>query len=491
MRNCFLLLVGLICFSENYSQMPTQQVSEAKITDTFAWKATLSFKVPTTSDSAILIYSTSPLTSLNLTNKFYGVGSHITLGVKVVKKFYKGTNTISHTIFGLQANTTYYLAFYTFNNNANGIFYNQTNPTGLIFKTKGRAIGNYYSTLDTNKATFLSKLGALLRNHNMSPTWYTDFRMVVNEIYERDTFVTNSSKKYVVCSYSGIQSIYDPPFSFATTNFNREHTLPKNWMNFRGINNNDLVNYPEGADWHNLTLTDANVNAQRSDYVFKAPKNASSIGGARFFENKSNYNDTNNCFEPQNSYKGDAARCIFYMQTCYHKTLDSNWGLKTGLRSFAKNQNDALLIQWAKNDPPDNQEIAKHEYIASVQRSRNPFIDFPDWIECIHFKDLTMLKTCQGLEIKNSISESRANEWDVWYYKTEEGKYCIKLYNDKISVIEISVYNLNGKQIKSEKSRINEGENALPLDLTRIPKGHYILNIKSTEREKSFKLLLD
>ena len=33
MRNCFLLLVGLICFSENYSQMPTQQVSEAKITD--------------------------------------------------------------------------------------------------------------------------------------------------------------------------------------------------------------------------------------------------------------------------------------------------------------------------------------------------------------------------------------------------------------------------------------------------------------------------
>ena len=102
-----------------------------------------------------------------------------------------------------------------------------------------------------------------------------------------------------------------------------------------------------------------------------------------------------------------------------------------------------------------------------------------------------MLKTCQGLEIKNSISESRANEWDVWYYKTEEGKYCIKLYNDKISVIEISIYKLNGKQIKSEKSWINEGENSLPLDLTGIPKGHYILNIKSTEREKSFKLLLD
>ena len=102
-----------------------------------------------------------------------------------------------------------------------------------------------------------------------------------------------------------------------------------------------------------------------------------------------------------------------------------------------------------------------------------------------------MLKTCQGLEIKNSISESRANEWDVWYYKTEEGKYTIKLYNDKISALEIILYDLKGKQVKSEKSRINEGENALSLDLSAFLKGHYILNIKSTEREKSFKLLLD
>lgn len=491
MRNYFLLIATLFCFSQSTAQMPTQQVSEAKITDTFAWKASLSFKVPTTSDSAILIYSTSPLTSLTLTNKFYGAGSHITPGVKVIRKFYKGTNTISHSIFGLQANTTYYLAFFTFNNNGNGIFYNQTNPTKLTFKTKGRAIGNYYSTLDTNKATFLSKLGLLLRNHNMSPTWYSDFRMVVNEVYERDTFVNDSSKRYVECSYSGIKALYNPPFSFPGTNFNREHTLPKNWMNFRGIDNNELTNHMEGADWHNLTLTDGNVNSQRSDFVFKVPKTPSNMGAARYFENKSNYKDTNNCFEPQNSYKGDAARCIFYMQVCYHKILDSNWGLKTGLRSFAKNQSDALLVQWAQNDPPDNQEIARNEYIASVQGSRNPFIDFPDWIECINFKDLTMLKTCQGLVVKNSITNSISSEWDVWYYKTEEGKFSLKLYNDKISLVEISIYNLNGKQIKSEKYRINEGENALPLDLIGISKGQYVLNIKSTEREKSFKLLLD
>lgn len=470
--------------------MPTQQVSEARITDTFAWKVNLSFKVPTTSDSAILIISTSPLTSLSLSNKFYGVGSNITPGVKVVKKFYKGTNTISHTIFGLLANTTYYAVFYTFNNNVNGIFYNQSNPPSLSFKTKGKIIGNYYASLDTNKATFLSKIGQLLRNHNMSPNWYSDFRTVVNEVYERDTFVSNSSKRYVVCSYSGIQAIYVPPFSFAVTNFNREHTLPKNWMNFRGIPNNDLVDYAEGADWHNLTLTDGTVNSQRSDFVFKTPKTPTSIGAAKYFENKSSYSDTNNCFEPQNSYKGDAARCIFYMQTCYHKILDSNWGLKTGLRSFAKNQNETLLIQWAKNDPPDNQEIARHEYIASVQGSRNPFIDFPDWIECINFKDITMLKTCEGLVVKNSISENLNSEWDIWFYEHELKKYIIKLYNDKISPIEIALYDLSGKKVKSENFQLNEGENALFYEMPLIPSGNYILVVKSSERMKSFRLLL-
>jgi endonuclease I len=491
MRYTILKLILLLVIQNVEAQMPTQQVSEAMITDTFAWKANLSFKVPTTSDSAILIISIAPLTSLTLTNKYYGLGSNITSGIKVVKKFYKGTNTISHTIYGLQANTTYYLVFYTFNNNGSGIFYNQVNPTKLSFKTKGRTIGNYYSTLDTNKATFLSKLGVLLRNHNMSPTWYSDFRLVVNEVYERDTFINDSSKRYVECAYSGIKAFYNPPFSFPGTNFNREHTLPKNWMNFRGINNNDLVDYAEGADWHNLTLTDGNVNAQRSDFVFKVPLTPSSMGAARYYENKSKYSDTNNCFEPQNSYKGDAARCVFYMQTCYHKLLDSNWGLKTGLRSFAKYQNESLLVQWAKNDPPDNQEIARHEYIASVQGSRNPFIDFPDWIECINFKDLTMLKSCQGLEIKNSISESTAAAWDVWYYKTEDDKYAVKLYNDKISPLEIRVYDLNGKLKLSENYKVNEGENALPLDLTGFSNGYYILNIKSTEREKSFRLLLD
>lgn len=474
--------------------MPTQQVSEFMVVETFAWKIKLSFKVPTTSDSAILIISRSPLTSVTLTNKFYGVGSNISGDIKVVKKFYNGTNTINHTIYGLLANTDYYLAMYTFNNNTNGIFYNQTNPPRLTIKTKGRTFGNYYSTLDTNKATFLSKLGVLLRNHNFNPTWYTDFRNIVTEVYERDTFLKDSSKKYVVCDYSNIKAFYSPPFSFNMTGFNREHTLPKNWMNFRGIPNTDLTDYAEGADWHNLTLTDGNVNSQRSDFVFKVPKTPSFMGAAKYFENKSKYTDTANCFEPQDNYKGNAARCVFYMQVCYHKILDSNWGLKTGLRSFAKNQQQSLLKQWAKQDTPDNFEIARNECIASIQGSRNPFIDFPSWVDCIDFDDIRLLKTCEGLVVtnpNNNLTANEKNEWDVWYYNHENKKYSIKLFYDKISPLEINLYNLNGQLVKQEKTNVNEGENALLFDLSDLSIGQYILELKTNERAKSLKLLVE
>lgn len=474
--------------------MPTQQVSDFMVVETFAWKIKLSFKVPTTSDSAILIISRSPLTSVTLTNKFYGTGSNISGDIKVVKKFYKGTNTINHTIYGLLANTDYYMAMYTFNNNTNGIFYNQTNPPRLTIKTKGRTIGNYYSNLDTNKATFLSKLGVLLRNHNLSS--YDSFdEHLVTELYERDTFINNESKKFVACEYSNIKAFYTGKFSFPATNFNREHTLPKNWMNFRGVPNGNLVDYPEGADYHNLTLTDGTTNQLRSDYVYKIPtKSVKTIGSARYSENTSNYNDTNNCFEPQDNYKGNAARCIFYMQVCYHKILDSNWGLKTGLRSFAKNQQQSLLKQWAKQDTPDNFEIARNECIASIQGSRNPFIDFPSWVDCIDFDDIRLLKTCEGLVVtnpNNNLTANEKNEWDVWYYNHENKKYTIKLYYDKISPLEINLFNLNGQLVRLEKTRVNEGENALLYDLSDLSDGHYILELKTNERAKSFKLLVE
>lgn len=488
-----ILFLSLVFSYSLYSQVPTDSIREFTIVDSFAWKVSMTVKVPTSVDSAILLISKSPISStLSLTNQHHGIGKSIQTGIKVKKKFFSGPNTISFDINSLEANTDYYLAFFTFNYTV-GYFY-QAKPVLKKIRTKAGNPGAYYKSVDTNRAAFLSSLATLLKNHDMTTANYSDFRNVASEVYENDTFYNDSAKKYVLCSYSDIKGFYSGSFSFSATKFNREHTLPKNWMNFRGINNNDLTNYLEGADWHNLTLANETVNSQRSDFIFKVPHNPSSIGTARYYENKSKYTDTLNCFEPQNSYKGNAARCVFYMQVCYHRLLDSNWGLKNGLRSFAKNQSQDLLKQWSKSDVPDNREIARHEYIAFIQKNRNPFIDYPDWVDCIDFNTIQLLTGCKGLHIDNppaSIGQNTPKEWDIWYYPYGDRQYVLKLYYDKISNLEYSIYNLAGNKLMENYRKINDGENSISMDCGLLSKGTYLLVLKTEEMQKTLKLLVE
>lgn len=490
------IILGLSCCIANglLAQAPTDSVREFTIVDSFAWKVNLSIKVPTSVDSAIILISKSPITTLSLTNRVYHIGETVQAGVKVKRKFYSGNNAISFDITSLEANTTYYLSLYTFNNRTSGIFYSTT-PIKRTIRTKSGNYGTYYQSLDTNKAVFLSSLTNLLRNHDHIAANYDDFdSLVVKQVYERDTFLRDSSLKYVECSYSGIRAIYAGTFYFPKTNFSREHTLPKDWMNFRGIANPSLHDYPEGADWHNLSLVQTGVNSQRSFYIFKVPHNIKTIGEAKYYENTSNFKDSLNCFEPRNAYKGDAARCIFYMQVCYNKLLDSGWGFKNKLRSAAKYQSQDLLKTWAKSDLPDNLEIARHEYIASIQKNRNPFIDFPDLVDCIDFNDIKLLSGCKGFHIPTpntgSIS-SLSDNWDVWYYSYELNKYVLKMWYGEIATLWVTVYDLDGKPVLSEKYRTNDGENSYPLYTDRLSKGQYIIHLETLKHQKNLNLLVE
>ena len=43
----------------------------------------------------------------------------------------------------------------------------------------------------------------------------------------------------------------------------------------------------------------------------------------------------------------------------------------------------SVLLQWQKEDPVDLIEFQHHEAVASFQGNRNPFIDHPEWAECV------------------------------------------------------------------------------------------------------------
>lgn len=108
-------------------------------------------------------------------------------------------------------------------------------------------------------------------------------------------------------------------------------------------------------------------------------------------------------FEPADYHKGDIARAIFYMAARYN-----NWGggdnitehepflevvnEYTGTSSvYSTNETSAKmgilsdLLVWHKIDPVDEFEIRRNNLIyRNFQGNRNPFIDFPQWVDYIY-----------------------------------------------------------------------------------------------------------
>ena len=43
----------------------------------------------------------------------------------------------------------------------------------------------------------------------------------------------------------------------------------------------------------------------------------------------------------------------------------------------------SVLLQWHAQDPVDAKEMARTNAIFSYQGNRNPFVDHPEWVDCI------------------------------------------------------------------------------------------------------------
>lgn len=77
------------------------------------------------------------------------------------------------------------------------------------------------------------------------------------------------------------------------------------------------------------------------------------------------------------------------MATCYNLP-NQNWGFPNPISTsimYGENQN--LMKAWHYADLPDAREIAKNDYIDSLQGNRNPFIDSVNYACYIDFNNMT------------------------------------------------------------------------------------------------------
>jgi hypothetical protein len=288
------------------------------------------------------------------------------------------------------ANTTYTFVALAFNGPDGFENYNIGSAASASVTTGNGAPGTYYAAINPNSSTFVTDLSNRLKSPH-DTIFYSNYApTLVNNYLTRDT---TAGKKVVDCVYTGIKHVYDEPFIWWNgTNsgtLTREHTFAQSWMplnpvlggGWPEINGREVLEY---NDLHNLfPAHQLNANSKRSNNPFGVVANAtytSPTGVGKLGTDAGG----KTVYEPKDDQKGDVARALFYMLLRYEGDRSYAWRLPA-------NQDIAVLLQWHNQDPPSALEIARNEYIASIQKNRNPFIDNPIWVNWINFTNLTYI----------------------------------------------------------------------------------------------------
>lgn len=140
---------------------------------------------------------------------------------------------------------------------------------------------------------------------------------------------------------------------------NCEHTWPQSKLG----SSNFAV---KRGDLFHLFPTDSKANSRRSNYPFgwvekvKWEQDGSKLG----WDSKGKL-----VFEPKDSHKGNVARGMFYMGVRYRMDIDRD--------------QEETFREWNKLDPVDEEEMNRNSLIEDLQKTRNPFIDNPEFIDRI------------------------------------------------------------------------------------------------------------
>jgi endonuclease I len=267
--------------------------------------------------------------------------------------------------------------------------------------------GGYYASVDdSNASTLRTTLHELIDDHQRYP--YTSSGTDTWNILEAADVDPNSGGRildlYKNASYSKAGG--------GNNFYNREHT----WPNSYGFPNDGNGNYPY-TDCHQLFLCDIAYNGARDNRPFAQAAGGAEYpthtnngvgGGSGVYPGNSNWSlgsGSGGAFEVWQDRRGDVARALFYLDVRYEGGLHGGTnasepdliltdnvaliaGSNTGSNeSLAYMGYLTTLLQWHAQDPPDAKEIARNDVVYRFQGNRNPFIDHPEWIACLHGND--------------------------------------------------------------------------------------------------------
>ncbi len=440
-----LLGVGL----DNLATEPTSNPTNLTFSNVQAYTLAGAYTAGTGAENYLVLWSkNAPVSGTPMDGTSYQRGDII----GNAKVAYTGSS-VSFVPRGVRANQSYYFSVYAFNGPAGFENYKTTTPaTGTVTST-GLNIGNYYSGINATSPTFVNDLSALINPHTFI-SYFNYKQTVMNQFEVSDT---TNGQSFVTCVYTGENKVFNDPFDWTATGYSREHTFCHSWMPTFPC---DSPEEPEYTDQHNIYPTNlANANSYRSNLPLM------DITGNVLFsylEGSVGYNGAQMCYEPRDAQKGNAARSIFYQATCYNGQNNLNWGI-------AANQDQATLKTWHFADLPDSYEIARQEYIYSVQGNRNPYIDSVNFACHVNFYNMSYLETSCNV----GIDEQLAANLSVFPVPSNGNIYA---QVNGLAITGYTITDLSGRIVKASQG-INE--DVLIVSGNELNAGKYLIEVRT------------
>jgi len=475
-------IINLSCVGGNLATEPTTQASNLTFPTVKSYRIAGSFNAASPAPTGYLILKRigTAVTDVPVDGTVYQRGDII--GNSMVVASGTSTNIFPSNII---ANTNYHLAIFTYNGTGTFRNYYITSPlTGSITSSGSMQPSTYYNSINTNNSTFVTDLHNKINPH--TALFYSSYgQYMVTDFMARDT---TGGQRVLTCAYSGQNKVYSEPWDWSSNNFSREHTFCHNWMP-----TNPAQALPEYNDYHHLFPTNQNdVNALRSNYPLgEVITTTYSFLGCKYGLNAQG----KTVFEPRDSDKGDAARAMMYMSVCYTGVSGNSWALPSNISSsipYGQDQN--LLKKWHYQDPPDNFEIARNDYVDSLQNNRNPFIDSAQYACYIDFKTMTKLNAplvpCNNSAVGVNDLE-KGKDIVMIAPNPNKGNFNINYVTTSNKKIAVRIMDGVGRIVYANQTTVNTGFNTINIAIEKLATGIYLLEITNDNERVIHKLLID
>ncbi len=299
-----------------------------------------------------------------------------------------------------------------------------TNPTtGIVQSTQPNG---YYDSLDGLADTALRQaLQDIIADPNVvRAQTYAD---VIYILIEADQNPENSNQVWLLYTEEGRAKLDLQTGSDNTGKWNREHTFPRSRGGFFDIEEDEIA---DGIDVFWTTEADSLRHGNSDAHALRA---VDAVENST--RGNQHYGEYTGPIGTLGSFRGDVARSVLYMEIRYNGLEVVN-----GFPNTTGQLGDlATLLDWHRNDPPDDFEMNRNNVVYNWQFNRNPFIDQPLLVEYIWGTNVG-----DAWDQSLSIEDNDISKMSVYPNPTDGRLYISGLNN----VERLEVFSIEGKLLK-------------------------------------------